>query len=76
MNELTYPDVQRGDFAIPTANCVDWLTAGKKYEILERDEMYFMIKDESGEENWCKPVNSTYLNGGSWRFAKAEQKDS
>ena len=76
MPELTYKDVQIGDFAIPAANCADWLTAGKKYEILEMHKMYFMIEDDSGEENWFTPVNSTHLYGGSWRFAKAEQKDS
>jgi hypothetical protein len=72
MNQvISYEDVERGDYAIPCDGCVYWLTPAKKYEILNKENGHFMFRDEEGQEQWCRPVNSSYLKGKNWKFEKA-----
>jgi hypothetical protein len=55
-------------FAIAPEGCCNYLTAGKKYEILKFNEEFFSIIDEEGTKLHYCIINGgcSHLNGKNW----------
>jgi hypothetical protein len=55
-------------FAIASSTCFEYLTAGKKYEIIFIHGKSFNIIDNNGDNLICIKTGCSHLNGGNWKF--------
>jgi hypothetical protein len=62
-----------GDYVIAPRGCKEWLTAGKKYQVINVDGIDskdygigFNIKTDSGKISFCNQKKCRHINGQDW----------
>lgn len=54
---------------------VDYLTAGKEYEVTDQGDLGFYIVCDDGESAYALFVGCPHLNGGNWRIIEREEEE-